>query len=971
MGTDALSKGFEAVGFDKERDTCLFLCGSKHTVENLHVRFHLEKADTFGATGVFFKKEREDYYNPQIYLYDRTGELFDENTLTTLQKRVWSSGIVPLVCVFYDTEIKIIDCTTHTKGDRPVFLSTISLIDKARNAYNELFAVKIKTGVFWEEEENKERFCKKDSSYNVLINWIQALREEYTKMLEGEELGIINKVIIQAILIKYLEERKDKAGKNLFQDKYFKEYNNATTFVEVLNDNNDFISLLHKLQKDFNGNVFEWTEEESELLKKIDLSLLSKALKGYSSPNDGKQGTLELIRYYEFGVVPVELISRLYEEFLGEDKRSEGIYYTPPHLARLLVDESMPLSKYNQVDLSTYRILDPACGSGIFLVFAFKRLVQWWRLQQEDFNTKPSLNDLKGLLSCIYGVDKEKQATTLTAFSLCLALCDELSPLQIITQLRFDNLTRSNILRTDFFIDELTSSPQGKRSQLDMEEQKENYDKLRGIGFDLVVGNPPFGRRGKLKGVNNNFWQVDIGGDSIGIPSKQLALKFLVRSFDFLREGGLQCLIVKSASFLYNTTAFDFKKSWFSQYHVEKIFDFTPLARNRVLWDNADIDTLAIVTRKESPDNSKNILHLTFRRTKSIKDRLSFDIDDYDRHFVNRRDAMREPYIWKTNLLGGGRIRTIVERLRELETLKETFSDKVSFTEGAGSTKNLPNKCFRETYIEKEFFPEGYIGYFKNIDCKKFQAPNILVKENIVLPFARNEENIPYSNDVVGICPKEKGCDALSDICDYLGTNREILQFYMIAAFGRALVSKNTVIKKEDIEALPYYKGNIAELLSPSDMKVISDVLKYYQFFFRTKDSDAVQPIPLSQDTGQAVLRNYGSEFCLTLNSIYEQDNQRFRLSEITSLFGNTYIAVTFKYDNLPLHAPCYSRNAEDIVNLSDHQVSSSLSTTRIVKMYGENSIVFIKPNQYRYWLAHIAYRDADKCMVDLLKAGY
>lgn len=75
-------------------------------------------------------------------------------------------------------------------------------------------------------------------------------------------------------------------------------------------------------------------------------------------------------------------------------------------------------------------------------------------------------------MSCIYGVDKEKQATTLAAFSLCLALCDELSPLQIITQLQFDDLTETNILRTDFFIDEPTSI-QYKDTDSDIEEQKE------------------------------------------------------------------------------------------------------------------------------------------------------------------------------------------------------------------------------------------------------------------------------------------------------------------------------------------------------------------------------------------------------------------------------------------------------------------------------------------------------------------
>ena len=681
MSSNALYTGFKAIGFDKELDECFFLCESKNNVTDLHIKFHLDTAQDFDATGVFFKKELNNYYNPQIYIYDYTGKLYNENELTSLQKKVWSSGNIPLVCVFYDTEIKIIDCTTHIKNNRPVLLETISLLNKAKNTYDELFAVKIKTGVFWEEAENKDKFnFKNNSSYNILLTWIKELRKEYAKLLKDDEIEIINKVIIQSILIKYLEERKDQNGLNLFQDKYFKEYNNASTFVEVLNNNDNFIHLLGKLKKDFNGNVFEWNETEKELLKKIDLTLLSKALNGYTDPNNREQMVLELIRYYEFSYVPVELISRLYEEFLGENKRNKGLYYTPSHLARLLIDESMPLKNYNKVDLSNYKILDPACGSGIFLVFAFKRLVQWWRLQQNSIDNKPKLSDLKKLLACIYGCDKEKQATTLAAFSLCLALCDELSPLQIITELQFDDLTNSNILHTDFFIDELVPSLQ---NDVNFEIQKKNYAKLEKLKFDLIIGNPPFRRSGDLRGGNNKFWKVKIANKQTNIPSKQIALKFLSKSFSFLHPNGLQCLIVKSAALLYNSTAIEFKKVLFSSYNVEKIFDFTALARNGVLWDNgAEVDTIAIFTKKQLPDNLKNILHLTFRRTKSVKERLSFDIDDYDRHFVNRHDAINNQYIWKNNLIGGGRVRSVIDKLSSLNTLKKVFNNDFIFIEG-------------------------------------------------------------------------------------------------------------------------------------------------------------------------------------------------------------------------------------------------------------------------------------------------
>lgn len=115
------------------------------------------------------------------------------------------------------------------------------------------------------------------------------------------------------------------------------------------------------------------------------------------------------------------------------------------------------------------------------------------------------------------------------------------------------------------------------------------------------------------------------------------------------------------------------------------------------------------------------------------------------------------------------------------------------------------------------------------------------------------------------------------------------------------------------------------------------------------------------------------ASFSQTLNAIYTQENQKFRLNQIISLYDNSFIGVVFKYDehvNLPVFND--NLNVDNIPDIAINQISSSLSATRIIKIYEENTIIFIKPNQYRYWLSHIAYRDADKCMVDLsLKAGY
>ncbi|MFZ5053803.1 N-6 DNA methylase, partial [Enterobacter kobei] len=74
---------------------------------------------------------------------------------------------------------------------------------------------------------------------------------------------------------------------------------------------------------------------------------------------------------YDFSFIPVELLSGLYESFLGSEQKDLGAYYTPRNLATLAVDEVFAASK----DPLAETIFDGACGSGILLTTAFRRLL--------------------------------------------------------------------------------------------------------------------------------------------------------------------------------------------------------------------------------------------------------------------------------------------------------------------------------------------------------------------------------------------------------------------------------------------------------------------------------------------------------------------------------------------------------------------------------------------------------------------
>lgn len=953
--------GLKKLGFFG--DDYLFFADSKKKLPDVEISFHIETAKFIHKeiTAVFLRKQLNGSYKPQVYLFDFTDIAFSEQTedkIADIQRKVWSSGEVPLACFFFNTEIKIVDCTKHVNKElKPEYLTNLLLsTDRVNELYNEQFAVKIKTGIFWEQEELEEKFSFKNSAYDILIHNIRKITERLSLELKKVSEELVNKIIVQSILIKYLEETSDEEGKKLLTEKYFRKYDNSNSFSDVLKKGK-FIDLLSDLNRNFNGNVFKWEIGEQEQLAALDIGivadLLATSKKNLNSPQVELFGDW---RYFEFKYIPVELISRLYEEFLGENKKDKGLFYTPAHLAKLLVEECLPLKSYKDIDLTKFKLLDPACGSGIFLVTAFKRLVQIWRLQNKL--SKPNIDDLKKILRNIYGIDKEEQAVMLSSFSLCLALCNELKPIEVINKLKFDDLTKENLVHSDFF---LLKNIQNKK-------------------FDLIIGNPPFVRAAISE--YSNTWLVN--DKKVKIPQGQIALKFLSESFPMLKENGLVCLIIKASGLLYNSTSFAYKKALFSNYNVVQVLDFTTLARNKSLWDNgADVATAAIFVRNNKPDLSKNILHLTFRRTKATKERIVFEIDDYDLHFVNRQTAVNNEFIWKSNLLGGGRIKNLIDKVQTEQSLEDFLIKYNSIIEEGfeiGSKQNLsPEFIYNIPFLPTVGINENGITYellsrigsdikFSKIPLPEvFNAPNLIIWENIGVnrfPIFYNDKSFSFKRRLISIKSLDNDVDFLNNILDSFKKHYGFYKFYLITTSSETLINRNNTFLLRDLKNIPFLGSGFE--FSVFDKNTINDCIEFHQdFFIHGERSKALRKIRANEF--ESILSNYGIEFSRALNSVYATNGSKFRLSDVIQLDGTSLIATVFRYDNKKIE-PLFHEDFTklDIKGLTNNEISAHLSVKRIIKLYPqEDTIVFIKPNQYRYWLSLMAYRDADKCFSD------
>ena len=102
-------------------DDCLLLTDGTADITNDEFPFLIEQAKKFKANAVFLRKQLSGSYKPQAYIFDFTGQRLgvgNEEEALKIQKRIWTSGDAPLACLFFNTEIKIIDCTTPINENR-------------------------------------------------------------------------------------------------------------------------------------------------------------------------------------------------------------------------------------------------------------------------------------------------------------------------------------------------------------------------------------------------------------------------------------------------------------------------------------------------------------------------------------------------------------------------------------------------------------------------------------------------------------------------------------------------------------------------------------------------------------------------------------------------------------------------------------------------------------------------------------
>lgn len=905
----------------------------------------MEKAAEYGASAVFF--EAGDVRHPgaaQAFIYISKGPARDPE-FAFLHKRLWNWGGVPVVYRHTPGLVQLFRCRhdadfldkSGALVCRPA--SVIKLAGKIALAEAYWNAELLRNGTMWDDPEVSEKLLSREkAAHRALITAIGHLN---AKLKRGEfdiAPELVRRLLILSLLIAYLDER------GALGEGYFGQYlKDAASFADILTDGSALVALLEDLEDKFNGGVFSIEDKHKQALKNgLDLSGFQRLIEG----KEDKDGQLDFWKRYSFKDLPVELISHIYQMFVKNTKSS---VYTPPALVRLLLDEVLDTPRLDKIINKGELLLDPACGSGIFLVEAYKRIVLHWR-SRNNWN-RPSVAVLTDLIHRLRGTDLEHGAVELAAFSLSLAMCDELTSEELLRSKKlFPPLINTTLISSCFF------------EHLQNEGFKDR--------FGVVVGNPPFASELDTPGAIESCKRYD--KDHASLPDKQIAFLFLHDSMSLLAPGGVLCML-QQYNFLYNPGADDFRREFITRWDLREVLDFVSI---RGLFDAADTKAIAVIAEASSPAPDRKILHAIFRRTPRARADLRFEVDYYDLQWHRRSDLLNDSgvVVWRAGLLGGVRVQAVVTRLRACSTLGE-FAAKHRWEHGEGFIQGDKGRGDVVDYIAgKQFLPseglaengidESQIKVMPHVPVEVprrpeiFKQPLLLVREQMDLHHAFwGRGDLTYKDQIVGFSGKDPR--PLKLAAQWLSKNKLKLQGFVAANSTKLFTKKATAISCKDIYDLPFPDDGDLDL-SENEAVVLDDIALYYRDFMRHGFASPAGKPPTGIDAFRSLL-------CAQVNAIYREN----RLAPLASQTWPGMRCELFAFGKASVDLTGVENLKQHVEALLHEKRGTSLAMTRVARIYDRKFVYMIKPDRERYWLKSIALRDADDLLFDLRGQGF
>jgi hypothetical protein len=585
-----------------------------------------------------------------------------------------------------------------------------------------------------------------DRSDRALIRDLKTVRQQLAALparrgTKSPELRHLHSLLGRAIFIRYLEDRE------ILLPAYFekvaerrKEWRKLLAqapsapalqprfaelrFLRVLQDKEFTYALFDQLAHDFNGDTFPIDQDERDRIQQEHLDKLRGFLLGSTSQQE------ELFFFaYRFDVIPIELISTIYEEFYNErtgKDRNQGSHYTPPALVEFVLAHTLT----PQVLAKKPRVVDPACGSGIFLVESFRRMVRYLCAEQNGKRvSRPQLRKI--LREQIAGIDINEEAVRVAAFSLYLAFLHYQEPREINEERRLPYLKwvsedergrREKQMSGSLFFDVLLHA-----NSFDVMNDKcpaEVAARFGPASATVVVGNPPWGspRKDDPEGQSAmaaiKEWCKPAKGRPLG--DNELSQAFIHLTQALLKDGGKAGLLVSSGVFFkHHDKSREFRRVWLNSAKLEHVVNFAHVRHiffSGVQREAKGISPFVSVvfekTQRAAPVDSR-FQYWSAKRTAVVENTRSVILNRGDMHWLSQRDSLANEKLWKIYWWGGHRdeaLIRVIERFPALEDLPK-HCPRLELAPGQGFKE--ANKSQPADWLEKyrELPPANFHRY--------------------------------------------------------------------------------------------------------------------------------------------------------------------------------------------------------------------------------------------------------------------
>jgi hypothetical protein len=925
----------------------------------------------------------------------------DNDREKNIHKQVWSFDQAPLVFVIKDTEVKIFNAFAYEKRQKQ--LQEI-VLDEGETRKNVFSFWKLESGEAWNWLQKNYYKDRKQKNRNKRVNQklFDNIKLVRTKLMNELSENDANTLILRLIFIRYLIDRNVKINPDFIQGDSV--VRRRVYFSELIREPKKLNLFFNELKSIFNGILFK--EEIPVTSTKAEFLSLVFSEKDGPFNNSLFDGVEDFyFNIFDFNIIPVELISGIYETLINpETREADSAFYTPLFLVEYILSNTIDnfFKEEKNKNKSECKVFDASVGSGIFLVQAFRRMVDR-EMKITGKTNLPKTRLAEIAQNNLFGIDINPEALKVACFSIYIAILDYEDPGTIMDKFPFPDL---HLLEGDVF------------------DTTDDFNEIiNGASLDFILGNPPWKKdksKEHLEWVNSRkIYKKRITGKI------EIAQNFLLRILELAHENTLCSLIISSPVF-YNisSTSRTFKNKFLTSTDINDILDLSPV--RRFIFEGEDNPAL-IITFKKTKGNYEDSLikHSSVKANLFTKHFKALVIEKFDQKQILQKYFVENEWMFKVALYGNTldyfflkRITTAGGKIFDLINGKEVVK-------GAGILKGniydfneytpIVNKIVIENKQIKPFFspvPEPHHTISTNEAHIKsgrinnlFEGYQILIKEQ-----TKDESQIVISlnNDLVfrkgifGI--SSNNSLKINEIYSYLISN--LYTYYIFITSCAWGVSTRPQIRfKEEYLSFPFIESNNKEELiqlvnqflkpfkefysqempmgdPPKNEKIINKIneviFETYQIKNYEKDLiDYVLDVSRYQfqesklnrilrkvNNDEKVLKAYAEVFFDEFERIY---NDEYMSVEIYNL--DYFIALNFIFNEKePQEKIRFVKGMNEKMvlekltkTLSISRLSKDLFIQKDIKGFEENSFYIIKPNEYKCWHRALAWYDSSE----------